>query len=188
MTSATQSAAPLALLLALHPLNCCEGRFPLHETFTFTPFMSVKKKAPTILEKKKEGKMQKSISILCGCSTIYHFPNTISNRKRQNRVVIWREKEGTLSWLTMKDDNTSFSLFWIPWLAIPVSILLFSPGAFYYRRYVFLAVFLVFLAGASAQPVFLQLSFLIILWSWMETICSFRISLACFSVSNSTML
>jgi len=53
MTSATQSAAPLALLLALHPLNCCEGRFPLHETFTFTPFMSVKKKAPTILEKKK---------------------------------------------------------------------------------------------------------------------------------------
>jgi len=54
MTSATQSAAPLALLLALHPLNCCEGGggFPLHGTFT--PFMSVKKKAPTILEKKKK--------------------------------------------------------------------------------------------------------------------------------------
>lgn len=44
MTSATQSAAPLALLLALH------------ETFTFTPFMSVKKKAPSNIRKKKKKK------------------------------------------------------------------------------------------------------------------------------------
>jgi len=96
MTSATQSAAPLALLLALHPLNCCEGGggFPLHGTFT--PFMSVKKKAPTILEKKKKGKCKSRSHSYVDVPPYITFPNTISNRKGQNRMVIWREKEATV--------------------------------------------------------------------------------------------
>jgi len=76
----------------------------------------------------------------------------------------------------------------IPWLAIPVSILLFFPGAFYYRRYIFLAVFFVFLAGESAQPVFLAVKLLDYPVILNGNNLLFRVGLACFSVSDSTKL
>jgi len=70
------------------------GGFPLHGTFT--PFMSVKKKAPTILEKKKKGKCKSRSHSYVDVPPYITFPNTISNRKGQNRMVIWREKEATV--------------------------------------------------------------------------------------------